>query len=303
MSNGISTIRHQVTFTVGPGEGNRSLETYLKSRQKLSVKAVRKVKHHGLALVNEQPALFKGQVREGDVIVLVYPPESSDPYLLPEDVPLDIVFEDEEILVLNKQPRVCVHPTKGYPRGTLANGILYYWMAQGKKAAVHVVNRLDRNTSGLVLVAKSAYAAQQLFNQQTDGIMRRFYQGLVSGVVSTESGTIDLPIARADDNTTRRTVCPAGQPSVTHYRVLKRFLRHTMLELALETGRTHQIRVHLSHQGYPLVGDALYGGELYLLKRQFLHACRLAFLHPVSRREMEFIVPLPSDLQRMLGKI
>jgi len=305
-----------IRFVVQEKDESRTLEKYLLAVLNLSRKAVTKLKHHGAVLLNGDMVRMNETIRAGDVIELVYPPERISSYLEPQNVHLHIIYEDDDILVLDKQAGVCVHPTRGYPGNTLANGVLYYWQVKGEKAFFHLVNRLDKDTSGLVLVAKHNFAAQQLYRQQQAGELKRSYLGLVRGNLPSDSGTINLPIAREEGRTTRRKVAPHGAAAVTHYRVLKRFYGYTLLAVKLETGRTHQIRVHFSHLGYPLVGDTLYGDELnkgviteglpaggLQLKRQFLHACSLKFNHPRTKEKIEFEIPLPRDLQEVIDRL
>jgi len=294
---------YKVEFIVAQGEGNRLLHSYLTGKKHLSAKALGRLKNQGSVLVNDLPVPLKSTIREGDRIVLIYPPEAKNPYLAPEELPIKIIYEDQDILVLDKQAGVCVHPTKHYPRGTLANGVLFHWERNKDNSTPHIVNRLDKDTTGLVLLAKSTYGAQQFFRQQRDGAIKRSYLALVLGEVQDDSGCIDLPIAREDKPTARRMISKDGKPSITHYRVEERLPGHTLLAVRLETGRTHQIRVHLSHLGYPILGDFIYGGDTALLNRQFLHAFRLAFNHPVNQKEMEFTSELPKELADVLTKI
>lgn len=296
-----------INFVIGPGEGRASLERYLTRVRKLSAKAVKKLKRQGTVLVNGEQVLLKSEVKEGDQVCLIYPPEEMSTYLWPQEMEIRIIYEDEDVMVVDKEAGLCVHPTKSYPQGTLANGILHHWQVKGEKAQVHLVNRLDKDTSGLILVAKNTYSAQQLYCQQQEGRINRSYLALVRGYIPLELGTIDLPLAKSNERGTRRAVSPQGQQAVTHYRVVGRFNlgsredQYSLLEVDLETGRTHQIRVHMSHVGYPLVGDRLYQGET-TFHRQFLHACRLSFIHPVSGKDMEFNSPLPHDLREYLKK-
>ncbi len=294
---------YQIEFTVGPEEGDRLLRSYLTGIRHLSAKALRRLKNRGTVLVNDVPVYLKSTIHAGDRIVLIYPPENDNPYLAAEEVQISIVYEDRDIMVLDKQAGVCVHPTKHYPRGTLANGVLFHWRKIGENSTIHFVNRLDRNTTGLVLLAKSTYGAQQFFRQQREGIVKKSYLALVQGEVQNNSGYIELPIAREDSPTTKRLISKEGKPSATHYQVAERFPGHTLLEVRLETGRTHQIRVHLSHLGYPIIGDSFYGGDTTLLNRQFLHAFRLVFEHPVSNEKMEFDAELPDELSSVLSEI
>lgn len=296
-----------VEIVVEEGKDKRTLEKYLLRTVQLSVKAVRRLKRQGIVLLNGTRTFLNAEILAGDIITLIYPPENPSPYLFPQKLELNIVYEDHDLVVLSKQPGICVHPTKGYPDGTLANGLLYHWKQKGENSHVHFVNRLDRNTSGLVLVAKNSFSAQQFYLQQGKNLLRRFYIGLVKGHFPWKSGVIELPIARIEGQTTRRQVSKEGQTAVTHYKVREYFMDKekeqelTLLELVLETGRTHQIRVHLSYIGYPLMGDSVYGTEDFLL-RQFLHAYKVSFIHPRTRENMKFEEGLPADLAGFLSQ-
>ena len=298
-----------ISFTVAAGEGNRSAEDYLHKVRKLSVKAVRTLKNHGVVRLNGKNMLLRQVVSDGDSVEIIYPPEGISPYMQPEFIPLDIIYEDDNILVVNKQAGICVHPTKGYPGQTLANGVLYHWAGNRQNYHVHLINRLDKDTSGLVLIAKHTYEAQQLFAAQQRGGIKRAYLALVVGVIRQDEGLIDWPIAREEGRTTKRFVAEYGQKALTYYKVLERFQNHTLLELILETGRTHQIRVHLSHMGYPVVGDVLYGAGTneekvdILIGRQFLHAYYMSFPHPSLQQKMEHTLELPAELKNLLAML
>jgi len=298
-----------ISFIVAAGEGNRSAEDYLHKVKKLSVKAVRRLKNDGVVRLNGKNTMLRQVVRDGDTIEIIYPKEEVSPYLLPEFVPLDIVYEDDNILIVNKQAGICVHPTKGYPGQTLANGVLYHWAENQRNYRVHLVNRLDKDTSGLVLIAKHTYEAQQLFAGQQRGGIKRAYLALVVGVVPEEEGLLDWPIAREEGRTTKRFVAAHGQRALTYYKVRERFCHNTLLEITLETGRTHQIRVHLSHFGFPVVGDVFYGEGAsedkldFLPGRQFLHAYYMSFSHPCSQQRMEFTLALPEELDSVIRSL
>lgn len=299
-----------VEFYVEPAAEGRMLQNYLEGAKGISAKAIKRLKYQGAVLLNGQRTLLNAKVHEGDHLALIYPPQANNPYVTPEQIPLEIMYEDEELLVVAKQHYLCVHPTKGHPEGTLANGVLYHWQSKGEQAHFHLMNRLDMDTSGLVLIAKSTYAAQQLFNQQQAGRINRAYLALVTGWLESAEGTIDLPIARVAGRTTKRLISSEGQRAITHYQVRERLMDkventgYTFLDISLETGRTHQIRVHFSHLGHPLVGDTMYGGIATTdLGRQFLHAYRLAFDHPVTGERKEFSQELPEDLAAYLANL
>ncbi|MGN0181908.1 MAG: RluA family pseudouridine synthase [Candidatus Ornithomonoglobus sp.] len=213
----------------------------------------------------------------------------------PHNIPLDVMYEDEDILIINKQPGVPTHPSMGHYADTIANGVMYHYNKNGEHHMFRAVNRLDSGTSGVMCIAKNSYAHARLGEQLQTHELRRRYLAIVEGETEDE-GTIDAPIARADF--IKRAVDPSGQRAVTHYRAIKRFGDYTLIELQLETGRTHQIRVHMSYIGHPLLGDWLYGTEdKALFPRQALHSSYLRLLHPVTGVEMEFIPPLAEDME------
>lgn len=307
-----------IQFIVAAGEGAKSLEHYLYQVKKLSTKAVRKLKHHGIAKVNGKEVLLKAIIQEEDIITLHYPLEKMSPYLQAEDIPVDVVYEDQDILLVNKRAGLCVHPTKSHPGGTLANGVLNRWKNNGEDAYIHIVNRLDKDTSGLVLFAKHYYAAQEFFRQQQEDLIKRSYSALVMGFLPGKKGIINLPINREEGRTIKRKIGSAGQRALTHYQISKYYQDKvngqyfTLLRLDLDTGRTHQIRVHLKTMGFPIVGDSLYGADCsesncsqqaLELKRQFLHANRLCFYHPLTGEHKEFNIPLSFDLEKCINKL
>ena len=209
-------------------------------------------------------------------------------------VPLDILYEDADLLALNKPAGMAVHG--GYDRGepTVANALAAYL---GPDAVFHPVNRLDRGTSGVMLVARSGYVHDRLRRVLHSGDFRRTYLAVACGTGLPPSGTIDLPIARADDGSTRRIPAPGGQPSVTDYTVLAERDGYTLLRVAPRTGRTHQIRVHFAALGHPLLGDALYGGDTALLTRPALHSAAADFAQPVTGQSLHITAPIPHDLR------
>lgn len=231
----------------------------------------------------------------------------------PEDIPLDIIYEDDDILVINKPVGLVVHPGAGNWTGTLVNGLLFHAPKLAELQRAGLVHRIDKDTSGLLVIAKTLEAQFSLTKQLADKSVYRVYDALVVGHVIA-GGTIDKPIRRHPVERTRMSVQPGGRPSVTHYKVLERFGTHTLVQAQLETGRTHQIRVHLSYVGFPLVGDSTYGGRIRLpkgaslhltntlkgFKRQALHARELGLIHPRTGEEMSFEAPWPDDFTALI---
>lgn len=261
-----------------------------------------KVKREKLTMRNGVPAEGWHKAVCGDVISVTLPEEKS--CFSPQPIPLDVIFEDDDIMVINKQPGLIVHPTKGHPDGTVANALMHYMEQHKNKWKIRFVNRLDMDTSGLLLVAKNAYCQNNITNQMRQNLISKKYVSLVSGTMDEESGTIDLPIGRPDPNDVRRGVMADGAPSVTHYKVIEHLSGYTFVELILETGRTHQIRVHMSHIGHPIVGDHLYGSQFPdIINRQALHAESLSLIHPIKGSMLEFHAPIPEDINHALEQL
>ena len=213
--------------------------------------------------------------------------------------PLTIVYEDEDLLVIDKAANMSIHPSMNHHEGTVANGLMYYFHEQGKEFTFRAINRLDRDTSGLTMVAKHLLSGGILSRQVSTKEIKRTYRAICHGLVP-ESGTIDAPIARAADSTIERCVdYERGERAVTHYKrvAFDEEKQLSLVELRLETGRTHQIRVHLKHIGHPIIGDFLYNPDYTYCQRQALHSASLDFIHPITKKEMHFASPLPEDLK------
>ncbi|MBS4025254.1 MAG: RluA family pseudouridine synthase [Clostridia bacterium] len=294
---------NKIFFTVSQAEEGMLLREFLLEIQQISRNGLCKLKNHGKILCNGEFTTVRKKLTAGDQVTLIYPQETISEYLKSEPVSLNIVFEDNDLLLVNKPAGICVHPTKGYPTGTLANGVIYYLQGKGEELGFHAVNRLDVDTSGLVLIAKNSYSKQQLFLQQQQKQLLRSYQALVQGSITWQRNTITDPIRKIDAKTTKREIHLAGQRAVTHVEVIKVYSEHTLIRLVLETGRTHQIRIHLANWGFPLVGDGLYGGSNCLMSRQALHADYMQFAHPRTADKLSFQLPLPSDMQAALEEL
>jgi 23S rRNA pseudouridine1911/1915/1917 synthase len=261
-------------------------------------------------LVNGRKEKVNVCVKAGDRIEVHLPEEDSD-HILPQPIPFQRIFEDEHLLIVNKEAGMIVHPTKGHYTHTLANGVVHYWQQKGERCRFHPVHRLDQDTSGVLAIAKNAYAHQRIAEQMKANQVVKEYLALVYGKLPEQAGTIDAPIDKDPLDPRRRTVSRKGYPSITHYRVVEEYGEVSLVRLRLMTGRTHQIRVHMKHAGCPLVGDKMYGPDVdpgtgpnpVSMSRHALHSCRLAFYHPVTGEWLEFAADLPDDMKRLIRRL
>jgi len=269
---------------------------YLKRECGISSGLWKRIKHSGTFAVNGMPVIAARTVlRAGDMISYELPVISS---VIPEQLPLAVVYEDADLLVIDKSAGQLVHPTTKEAHGTVANAVLGLYAARRAPLSFHPCHRLDRNTTGLLLIAKRP-EVQYYFAKHRDAV-RRAYLALIAGRLTPASDIIDAPIARALPSIILRRVSPNGKPARTHYQTEWTNRRHSLLHLRLETGRTHQIRVHLAHLGHPLLGDDLYGGSAERMTRHALHSARLTLTHPRTRENLVVTSPLSEDMARIL---
>jgi len=291
---------NQLTYDAGFQDQDIFLRDILSARLRLSRSLVTRLKQQSRIRVNGSVALTNRRIHAGDRITVDLDFAERNE-LIPEPIPLTIIYQDEDFLVVDKPAGLATHPARRGGTGTLANAVTYYWQEQGRDFRFRPINRLDKDTSGLVLIGKSQFAHQGIFGRGHCRLLERSYTALVEGRLEQDAGRIDRPIARLDDYSRRRLVSPDGQPAVTLYQVLARYPEHTLLALQLETGRTHQIRVHLSSLGHPLCGDLLYGQPSPLIGRQALHAGRLRFVQPRSGEIVSLETHLPQDMRRAIA--
>jgi 23S rRNA pseudouridine1911/1915/1917 synthase len=287
-------------YEISREEAGLPVSEILTEKMKMSSRGIRKAKSKKMLTRNGKKTTASELVLQGDRIKVEFEKEKN--IFEPEEaIAIDVVYEDCDVLVINKQPFVVVHPTKGHPTGTIGNGVAYYFSQVGDDRKIRFINRLDRDTSGLMLIAKNAYAQQSISNQMIENRVKKGYRALVSGHLSEEEATLNFPIDRENEGDILRKVLPDGLPSVTHYKVLKAFDAYTYVEIILETGRTHQIRVHFSHIGHTLVGDELYGGNHDYINRQALHCYEMAFDQPRTGKRICLTCPCPKDMSDLLG--
>lgn len=283
----------ELSFTVGAEYEGKELRKFVRNHARLSSSLWKRVKWDGKVLINgEEIHNARTILREGDRLLLSWSEENE---VVPSRIPLDILYEDEDLLIVNKGTGMIIHPTSREGTDTLVNAVAGYFLDRGISAGIHPVYRLDRNTTGLVVVAKSAHVQYEL--SRSHSVIYREYLALAEGKVEPPEGTIDLPIGRKEGSIVEWTVRPDGKGALTDYQVLAANTEMSLLRIHLRTGRTHQIRVHFSHSGHPLLGDDLYGGKTDRMNRQALHAWTVSFVHPMTKRKMTFTAPLPADMR------
>lgn len=344
--------------TADDSSAGYDIKSIIRREFHFSSRLMGKIKRNHCVYLNGQSVPGWITPKPGDTITVVMPEEKSN--FPPQDIPISVVYEDEDMLVIDKQPGYIVHPTASHPEDTIANGIAKYCIDTNQSFKLRFVNRLDRDTSGLLVIGKNSHCQNQISQQMKTDKVEKIYTALVHGIIDEEEGTIDLPIGRPNEIGIKRKVMPNGAPCVTHYKVLKRFFpkknsisnpldrssldmeQHkkylqykdeflkahpdkqklyeylaahdeandivhepgfTLLSLKLETGRTHQIRVHVSYIGHPIVGDTLYGGASDIISRQALHASQLSLNQPVTGKRLSFEAPLPEDINKALEQI
>ena len=286
-------------------ENGSRLDSYIAAQcPQLSRSHAQHLIDDGLVTVNGHVSKSGYKMRDGDRIVVDVPaPEPIAPQ--PEDIPLSIVYEDDDVLVIDKSTGLTVHPAPGHSEHTLVNAVLAHCPALSINGSIRpgIVHRLDKDTSGVMMIAKNDAAQRDLSNQIKSRSVLKQYTVLVHGHLSPENGVIEAPIGRDPNARKRMAIVASGRAARTRYSVLKYFKGYTLLEVTLETGRTHQIRVHMAATGFPVVGDAVYGKKSDIVARQFVHASRLGFNLPSNGKRVEFIAPLPVDLEEAVKRL
>ena len=275
----------------------------LKEQFLLSDRLITKLKKANKIYLNSLPTYTKKSVTVGDTVSVLIDFEEDNSNIVASNIPLNIIYEDDYLLVLNKPANIAIHPSILHFDNSLSNGVKFYFDKLGLKKKIRIVNRLDRNTSGIVILAKNEYIQECLIKQMKTNEFKKEYLAIAKGILESKSGTLNFPIARKEGSIIERTVSSDGDSAITHYDVVKEFNNLSLVHIVLETGRTHQIRVHFSHIGHPILGDTLYGSPSELINRQALHSYKLTFIHPVTKKELILESSLPNDIKNIINKI
>ena len=280
-----------------------NVKEVLKAEFSMSDRLLLKLKKLDKIYLNSNVTSVNHSVSENDLIECYLDYEEDNSNIVPTEMPLNIIYEDEAYIVVNKPAGIPVHPSMDHYTDSLSNGIAFYFNQIGLNKKIRPVNRLDKDTSGIVIFAKNEYIQECLVRQMKFKEFIKKYIAVVSGNLDNLDGTINAPIARKEGSIIERCVCKTGDVAITHYKVLKIDTNFDIVECILETGRTHQIRVHLAYSGHSLLGDRLYGTSSNLINRQALHAYKVEFIHPLLHQKVKYVANIPEDLNKLIKKV
>ena len=295
-------MNRTIDYLIEAEDDGLRIELYLK-RKGYSHQNIVSIKHMPESvLLNGVFSYMNQTLHTGDILTIQISETQSSEKIPPVNLPLPVVYEDEDIIVINKPAGMPIHPSLNNYTNSMANALAWYYREQGKPFIFRCSNRLDRDTSGLTVVAKHLVSGNILSSMVARREFHREYLAIVRGSVTPKSGTINAPLARKEGTIIERTVdWERGETAITHYQVLEEKNGHSLVSLRLETGRTHQIRIHMKYLGFPLIGDYLYNPDMEYMARQALHSHRIAFMHPITGKPMEFTAPLPEDMASVLS--
>lgn len=276
------------------------LRQVIKNEFHISKRLTIKLKEANCIKVNNCIHYMDFPIQNGDIVTIDIDFNEESENIVPTNIPLNILYEDDYYLIINKEPNIPVHPSASHYTDSLSNGVKNYFDKNGIHKKIRPVNRLDKNTSGIVVFAKNEYIQECLIRQMSDQTFEKIYIALLEGNLTNKFGIINAPIARKENSIIERCINNSGEKAITHYRLIENRNNFCIVEFKLETGRTHQIRVHSAYMGHPIVGDTLYGNYNSQINRQALHAYKIKFIHPITKKAVEYISDIPSDMKKLI---
>lgn len=276
------------------------LKQVIKNEFHISKRLTIKLKQNNCIKVNNLIRYLDFPIKNGDIITVTMDFNEESENIVPTNIPINILYEDDYYLIINKPPYLPVHPSSSHYFDSLSNGVKYYFEENGINKKIRPVNRLDKDTSGIVIFAKNEYIQECLIKQMKNKEFQKIYIALLEGNFKNNVGTINAPIARKENSIIERCVNISGEKAITHYTLLKNLDDFCIIEFRLETGRTHQIRVHSAYINHPIIGDTLYGNASKYINRQALHAYKVKFTHPITHEEVEYVANIPEDMRKIV---
>lgn len=293
-----------LSYTIKPNDNFISIKEVLKTQFQISDRLLLKLKNQKKILLNSNIAPVYSPVKINDIIEALIDFEEDNSNIIATNINLDIIYEDESYLIINKQSGLPIHPSMDHYTDSLSNGVKYYFDSIGLHKKIRPVNRLDKDTSGIVIFAKNEYIQESLIKQMQSNTFSKEYIAICEGIFDEKVGTINAPIARKESSIIERCISPDGDTAITEYEVLKEILDdenpYSIVKCILKTGRTHQIRVHMKYINHPLLSDTLYNKPSTLISRQALHSYKTCFIHPLSKLPLTYMAPIPDDMKKLL---